>query len=176
VTAFDPAIAEDVVREAALVASYTALTGSARIEIEGKAVNLSSLAPYLQHPDRAIRHEAARLRWSFFEENRAELDRSFGELVALRDGMARKLGYESFVDLGYRNAPRGMLAPHYSAAPVRTRSSPSGASSEGCSPVAWGGLREEGASSHAGRPGGASRRRPRNSSAAAISFQRLRAA
>ena len=111
VTAFDPAMAEDVVREAALVASYTALTGSARIEIDGKTVNLSSLAPYLQHPDRAVRHEAARLRWSFFEENGAELDRIFGELVALRDGMARKLGYESFVDLGYRRMRRTDYGP-----------------------------------------------------------------
>jgi M3 family oligoendopeptidase len=111
VTVFDPVIAEDVVREAALVDGYTGLTGSARIEIDGKIVNLSSLAPYLQHPDRAIRHEAARLRWAFFEENGAELDRIFDELVALRHGMARKLGFESFVDLGYKRMRRTDYGP-----------------------------------------------------------------
>jgi M3 family oligoendopeptidase len=111
VTVFDPVIADDVVREAALVDSYTALTGAAKIEIDGKIVNLSSLAPYLQHPERATRHEAARLRWAFFEENGAELDRIFDELVTLRHGMARKLGFESFVDLGYKRMRRTDYGP-----------------------------------------------------------------
>lgn len=111
VTTFDPAIADDVVREAALVSDYTALTGSARIEIDGKTVNLSGLAPYLQHPDRAVRHEAARLRWAFFEANGGELDRIFAELVALRHGMARKLGFENFVELGYKRMRRTDYGP-----------------------------------------------------------------
>ena len=111
VTAFDPAIADDVVREAALVDSYTALTGSAKIEIDGKTVNLSGLAPYLQHPDRAMRHEAARLRWMFFEQNGTELDRIFDELVALRHGMATTLGFENFVGLAYKRMQRTDYGP-----------------------------------------------------------------
>jgi M3 family oligoendopeptidase len=111
VTAFDPAIADDVVCEAALVDSYTALTGSAKIEIDGKTVNLSGLAPYLQHPDRAMRHDAARLRWAFFEQNGAELDRIFDDLMALRHGMATKLGYENFVGLAYKRMRRTDYGP-----------------------------------------------------------------
>ncbi|MEI9984378.1 MAG: hypothetical protein WDN69_14905 [Aliidongia sp.] len=98
-------------REAALVDSYTSLTGSAKIEIDGKTVNLSGLAPYIQHADRAMRHEAARLRWAFFEHNGAELDRIFDELVALRHGMATKLGYENFVGLAYKRMRRTDYGP-----------------------------------------------------------------
>jgi len=111
VTTFDPLIASDLVQEAALVARYTELTGSAKLVIDGRTVNLSGLAPYLQDPDREVRHEAARLRWSFFADNGAELDRIFDQLVGLRHGMARKLGHENFVALGYQRMRRTDYGP-----------------------------------------------------------------
>ena len=37
----------------------------------------------------------------FFSENGKELDRIYDRLVKLRDSMAKKLGYENFIELGY---------------------------------------------------------------------------
>lgn len=103
---FDPAIAERLVEEAGLSACYTALTSSARFEVEGQVVNLSGLAPYAESLDRDVRHRAARAQWGFFAEHGAEFDALFDDLVRLRDGMARDLGDESFTALGYRRMRR----------------------------------------------------------------------
>ncbi|MFC0409128.1 M3 family oligoendopeptidase [Roseomonas elaeocarpi] len=111
VTTFEPAIAADLEEESRLGARYTELLASARFEIDGKTVNLSGLAPYAESLDRDTRHRAEALRWSFFEHNGAELDSLYDGLVRLRHGMARKLGYNSFTPLGYRNMRRVDYGP-----------------------------------------------------------------
>ena len=103
---FDPAIAARLVEEAGLAARYTALTSSARFEVEGREVNLPGLAPFAESLDRDVRHRAARAQWKFFAEHGAEFDALFDELVRLRDGMARDLGDASFTALGYRRMRR----------------------------------------------------------------------
>ncbi|WP_145145389.1 M3 family oligoendopeptidase [Roseomonas gilardii] len=111
ITTFEPAIAKDLEEEAKLGARYTALLASARFEIGGKSVNLSGLAPYAEDLDRDTRHRAERLRWSFFEANAKELDAIYDGLVKLRHGMARKLGYDSYTPLAYRNMRRVDYGP-----------------------------------------------------------------
>ncbi|MES2711826.1 MAG: M3 family oligoendopeptidase, partial [Pseudomonadota bacterium] len=106
ITTFDPVIGPDLEEESKLGARYTELLASARFTIEGADVNMAGLAPYAEHPVRAIRHEAERLRWSFFAEHREELDSIYDQLVKLRHGMARKLGDENFTALGYRRMRR----------------------------------------------------------------------
>ena len=39
--------------------------------------------------------------YSYFEENEAKFDELFDKLVSVRDKMAKKLGYDSFTQLGY---------------------------------------------------------------------------
>jgi len=111
VTTFEPVIAEDLEQEARLASRYVELLGKAEIAIDGQKVNLAGLEPYAQHPDRAVRHEAERLRWEFFEAHGDALDRSYDELVALRHGMARKLGFETYTPLGYRRMRRVDYGP-----------------------------------------------------------------
>ncbi|MDB5373507.1 MAG: peptidase [Belnapia sp.] len=106
ITTFDPVIAEDLEEEARLTARYTGLMASAKLEIDGKTINLSGLAPYAEDPDRAKRHQAEALRWGFFAEHGEELDEIYDKLVALRHGMAVKLGYENYIALGYRRMRR----------------------------------------------------------------------
>jgi M3 family oligoendopeptidase len=102
VSTFEPVIAADLVAEAKLTARYTQLMAKAELKIDGKIVNLAGIEPYAQHPDRATRHQAEQLRWAFFAANGVELDRIYDELVKLRHGMAQKLGYETYTELGYR--------------------------------------------------------------------------
>ena len=85
---------------------YTELLASAKLEIAGNTVNLAGLGPYAEDPDRSVRHEAEQVRWRFFEANGAALDELYDQLVKLRHGMARKLGFETYTPLGYRRLRR----------------------------------------------------------------------
>jgi M3 family oligoendopeptidase len=102
VTTFDPAIKPDLEEESRLSARYTALLASAKLAIDGKTVNLAGLGPYAENPDRTVRRAAAGVAWAFFDSHAAELDEIYDRLVALRHGMARKLGYADFIPLGYK--------------------------------------------------------------------------
>jgi M3 family oligoendopeptidase len=106
ITAFDPKIAAETEEESRLSARYTALMAGARVSVKGQEVNLSGLAPFAEDEDRATRHEAEQARWGFFTANGAELDSIYDALVALRTGMARKLGYPDFTPLAYRRMRR----------------------------------------------------------------------
>ena len=106
VEAFDPAIAGDLVRESTLTREYTELLAAASVPFAGEERSLGGLGAFLQDPDRETRHAAERARWSAFEERAGRLDEIFDALVRLRDGMARKLGYANFTELGYRRMRR----------------------------------------------------------------------
>lgn len=106
ITTFTPEIAQDLEEESRLTARYTALLASARVELDGQVLNLSGLAPYAEHADRAMRHAAETARWEFFANNGAELDAIYDALVKLRHGMAVKLGDANFIPLAYRRMRR----------------------------------------------------------------------
>jgi M3 family oligoendopeptidase len=111
VTTFDPAIKPDLEEEARLSARYTELLAAAKLEIAGQTVNLAGLGPYAEDPDRAVRYEAERARWGFFEANADELDVLYDQLVKLRHAMACKLGFKTFTPLGYRRLRRVDYGP-----------------------------------------------------------------
>jgi M3 family oligoendopeptidase len=106
ITTFDPAIEADLEQEAKLYSRYTELRSSARIEVEGQTINLSGLPPFLQSLDRGVRYRAERAGWEFFAKHAEEFDDLFDRLVKLRHGMAKKLGYDNFIELGYRRMRR----------------------------------------------------------------------
>ena len=88
-------------RENALCSEYKKLLASARIDFDGKTLNLPQLRAYQLSPDREVRKAAYAKRTEFFMQNAQRLDEIFDQLVKLRTEMARKLGYENFVELGY---------------------------------------------------------------------------
>ncbi len=103
---FDPVVEPDLIAESKLRTEYTQLLSGLSVEFDGETLNLSALARYASDPDRSRRHGAAAARWNAMSENGPELDRIFDELVHLRDGTARKLGFRSFVELGYARMQR----------------------------------------------------------------------
>jgi len=103
---FDPSILEELKKENKLVSEYMKLLASAQIEFDGEKRNLSQMSPYLQNTDRSIRKDAAEKVTEFFKENETEFDRIYDELVKIRDIMAKKLGYNNFVELGYLRLKR----------------------------------------------------------------------
>ena len=104
-------IKPDLEEEARLSARYTELLASAKLEIAGQTVNLAGLGPYAEDPDRSVRHEAERVRWGFFAANADALDEMYDQLVKLRHGMARKLGFATYTPLGYRRLRRVDYGP-----------------------------------------------------------------
>ena len=53
-----------------------------------------------------MRHRAEAARWAFFEEHAEEFDEIYDALVKLRHGMAKKLGFANYIELGYRRMRR----------------------------------------------------------------------
>jgi len=98
---FDEKIIEEMQKINALGSKYNKLMASAALEYDGKTLNLSQLRAYQLSSDRDVRKSAYAKRTEFFIANRQELDEIFDELVKLRDLMAKKLGYNNFVELGY---------------------------------------------------------------------------
>lgn len=101
-----PEVLEDLQLENKLSSEYTSLTASAKIMFEGKERNLSQLTPFMQSPDRDMRKRANEARYTFFEENRGKYDEIYDKLVKLRAKIAHKLGFKSFVELGYARMNR----------------------------------------------------------------------
>ncbi|HXK72656.1 MAG TPA: M3 family metallopeptidase, partial [Clostridia bacterium] len=99
--AFDSKIIPHMQEENRLVNEYDKLLASAQIEFDGKTLNLSQLGKYKQNTDRDIRKAAYEAEAGFYLKNGEKLDSLYDELVKIRTTMAKELGYENFVELGY---------------------------------------------------------------------------
>lgn len=98
---FKPEIIEDLQEENKLCSDHTKLIASAKIMFDGEERNLSQMRAYFQNKDRTIRKAAYEAYAGFFEAHEKELDELYDNLVKVRTRMARKLGYETFTELGY---------------------------------------------------------------------------
>ena len=98
---FDEKIMPELTKINKLSSEYDLIFGSAQINFRGETLNLSQLGKYLQDSDRETRKEAAMTMDKWLGENEKRIGEIYGELVLLRDQMAKKLGYKSFIELGY---------------------------------------------------------------------------
>ena len=103
---FSPAIIEDLQVENKLSTEYDDLMASAKIELEGKELNLSQVRAYFQNKDRALREQAINAYSQWFLSKGEQLDNLFDSLVKIRTQIAKKLGYEKFTELGYYRMQR----------------------------------------------------------------------
>ena len=103
---FSPAIVEDLQKENALRTEYGKLIASAQIEFDGKTLTLAQLKPYLESPGRAVRKAAHAASAAWHMDKADKLDSIFDEMVKVRTSMAKKLGYDNFVELGYYRMTR----------------------------------------------------------------------
>ncbi|MBW9157863.1 M3 family oligoendopeptidase [Clostridium tagluense] len=108
---FSPEIIEDLQMENKLSSEYTKLIASAKIMFEGEERTLSQLTPFRLSTDRDMRKRANEAKYDFFSENETKLDEIYDGLVKVRTKIAKKLGYENFVQLGYDR----MLRSDYNA-------------------------------------------------------------
>ena len=97
----DPAIIPLMQEENRLQTEYQQLYASAQIPFDGKILTVAQLAPYKQDPDRQVRKAAFEAEGRFFDENQQAFDRIYDQLVQNRTEQARRMGYDSFIPLGY---------------------------------------------------------------------------
>ncbi|PKK98981.1 MAG: M3 family oligoendopeptidase [Tenericutes bacterium HGW-Tenericutes-2] len=113
---FKPEIIGDLQKENKLTTEYGKLIASAKIEFQGGTYNLSQMAPFIQNKDRETRHQAQLAVSKFFASNEEQFDRIYDDMVKIRHDIAKKLGYENFVQLGYDRFGR----TDYNSADVKT--------------------------------------------------------
>ena len=103
---FSPEIIEDLQQENKLQTEYTQLIASAKIPFEGEERTLAQLIPFMQSTDRDLRKRAEEARAGFLAENEDQLDRIYDDMVKVRTRIAKKLGYNNFVELAYARMSR----------------------------------------------------------------------
>ncbi len=92
--------------ENTLTQQYDKLIASAKIDFDGKELNLSLLRPYLVNEDREVRAAAWQKQTEFFEAHAEELDDIYDKLVKNRTAQAKEMGYENYLELGYYRMQR----------------------------------------------------------------------
>ena len=98
---FQPSVLPLLQEENALQTAYGKLMASARIPFQGQLYTLSQLAFYETHPDQRLRRAAWQAEGEWCLAQAPELDRIYDRLTRLRQDIARGLGFDSFVEVGY---------------------------------------------------------------------------
>lgn len=97
----------DLINEENKVSSeYSKLIASAQIDFEGQTLTIAQMGKYLQSPDRAMRQRALTAVQSFMGAHLKEFDDIYDRLVHIRHSIATKLGYDNFIELGYKRMQR----------------------------------------------------------------------
>ena len=89
------------IKENQLTTEYSKTAASCSVEFMGETCNFYGLLKHMQAPDRAERKAAFDAWADLYESISAKLDAQYGQLVKLRSGIAKKLGYSSFIDYVY---------------------------------------------------------------------------
>ena len=97
----DEKIIADTIREGELCQQYQKDSAMAFTEFRGEKCNFYGLLKHMESTDRQERKEAYHAWAKLYEQISPKLDAQYDELVHLRHGMAKKLGFSSYTDLAY---------------------------------------------------------------------------
>ncbi len=103
---FKPEVLELLQKENKLASAYTKLRASAKILFDGEERNIPQMEPFTQSKDRKVRLDAQIALTKFYESNESEFDRIYDEQVKVRHEIAVQLGFDNFVELGYKRLTR----------------------------------------------------------------------
>ena len=97
----DESIVDDQVKEAELVSRFMKTQAAATVEFKGEQIGNFGLLKIMQSTDRAERKEAFEAWAKLYEGIAPTLEEVYDGLVKVRAGMAKKLGFKSFIPMGY---------------------------------------------------------------------------
>ena len=98
---FSPEIIEDLQEENKIMTKYSQLLANGKVEFRGNTYTLTQIGRFMRDLDRQTRKEANEVYWGWYDEHEEELGQIYDDLVKLRHKMANKLGFETYVPLGY---------------------------------------------------------------------------
>ncbi len=108
---FSPEIIPLMQEEAKLSNEYESLYASARVPFLGAERTIAQLGPYKEDPDRGVRKAALEAEGGFFDAHREQFDELYDRLVKNRTEQARRLGFSSYVELGFIRMGRNCYTP-----------------------------------------------------------------
>lgn len=97
----DPAIIPEMIEENNLSTEYSKTAAACSVEFMGENCNFYGLLRHMQSPDREERRAAFEAWAKLYEDVSGKLDALYGKLIKVRCEMARKLGYDSYIDYIY---------------------------------------------------------------------------
>lgn len=106
IKAFSEEIIPLLQKENKLVSKYSKLVASAQVPFDGDVYTLAQLTPFTESDHRPTRKEATEAKFGFFAEHADEFDEIYDDLVNVRHDIARSLGYDNFVEVGYLRMER----------------------------------------------------------------------
>lgn len=115
IATFSDEVLSDLQEENKVSSEYTKLLASAKIMFEGEERNIAQMTPFTLSKDRAMRKKANEAKYEFFVENEDKFDEIYDRLVKVRTKIAKKLGFNNFVELAYKR----MLRSDYNAEMVK---------------------------------------------------------
>ena len=92
--------------ENALMDQYNKILATAKIDWNGETLNLSLMTPYLHSAGRSVRAKAWEKYSAFFASHAEEFDDIYDRLVRNRTAQGQKMGYETYLPLGYARMMR----------------------------------------------------------------------
>ena len=102
----DERLIDDTVRAGEICQAYQKDSALAQTDFRGEKCNFYGLLKHMESTDREERKEAFHAWASLYESISGKLDAEYDELVHLRDGMARKLGFPSYTEYAYLSRRR----------------------------------------------------------------------
>ncbi|MFA5561520.1 MAG: M3 family oligoendopeptidase [Eubacteriales bacterium] len=104
--AFSKDTIEELQTENAITTEYSKFMSEMVFHFNGEDMPLSVLRGYFENSDRKIRKDAAQALGQGLAKNADRLDDIYDRLVKIRDQIAKKMGYENFIELGYYRMSR----------------------------------------------------------------------
>lgn len=102
----DEKILADMVEENKLCTEYITLMSGIVVEYRGEKLTTAQIKKYDSNPDRELRKGAYMALGKEMKRNGKKIDDIYDKLVKVRTRMAKKLGMESFSELGYLRMTR----------------------------------------------------------------------
>lgn len=102
----DERIIPEMQQENAIANEYSQFMSELVIPFRGENLPITLHRKYMDDADRQTRKEAYEAYGKVLEQNSQFLDDVYDRLVKVRDKMAKKMGYENFVELGYHKMGR----------------------------------------------------------------------
>ena len=97
----DEKIIQETIRSGEITQAYQKATALATTDFRGEKCNFYGLLKHMQSTDRQERKEAFQAWAALYEQISPTLDAQYTELVGLRDGMAKKMGFSTYTEMAY---------------------------------------------------------------------------